>query len=73
MRITSEATFVLDPVQTNLRHPFDLEADDTPGAFTKKEQTRFYEVTLSEDGNDFVLSSEVRVKRNLDNQVISGT
>ena len=73
LRITSEATFVLDPVQTNLRHPFDLEADDTPGAFTKKEQTRFYEVTLSEDGNDFVLSSEVRVKRNLDNQVISDT
>ena len=56
-----------------MRHPFDLEADDTPGAFTKKEHARFDEVTPSEDDSDFALSSEVRVKENLDNQFISGT
>ena len=71
-RIKETVTFVVQPDLINLRHPYDLEADDTPGAFIKRDQVRFYEAKSTAEG-ELVLSSEVRVTRNKKGQVVRGT
>lgn len=44
VRITTAGTFIVDQRKIDLKHPYDLEADDVAGTYIKKEQTRFYEV-----------------------------
>ena len=38
--ISSTSTFVVDQKFAKVKHPFDVEADETVGAYEKKEQTR---------------------------------
>ena len=49
-RIKDTVTFVVQPDLINLRHPYDLEADDTPGAFIKRDQVRFYQAESTAEG-----------------------
>ena len=55
----------------NLKHPFDLDAHDIAGAFSKKDSVRFYEVDGEID--NFTVSSEVHVIRDESGEVVSGT
>ena len=38
--ISSTSTSVVDQKFAKVKHPFDVEADETVGAYEKKEQTR---------------------------------
>lgn len=49
LRIKDTGTFVMHQHQIHLKHPYDLDADDTPGAFAKKDSVRFYEVHKDQD------------------------
>ena len=55
----------------NLKHPFDLDADDIAGALSKKDSVRFYEVDGEID--NFTMSSEVHVIRDDRGDVVSGS
>ncbi len=72
LRIKTTSTFVVKQDLINLKHPYDLEADDTPGAFKKHDQVRFYEAKQTEDGL-LLMSTEVHVTKNRNGQVIGGT
>lgn len=72
LRIKHNSTFVIKQDLINLKHPYDLEADDTPGVFKKHDQVRFYEAAQTKEG-DLVLSSEVHVSKNRSGQVTGGT
>ena len=50
VQIKDTATFIVNQNVTNLKHPKDLDADDTPVAYNKKESTRFYELETGEGG-----------------------
>ena len=43
LQIKHTSTFVIKQDLINLKHPYDLEADDTPGVFKKHDKVRFYE------------------------------
>ena len=60
IRIKETATFVVQQDLINLKHPYDVEADDTPGSFIKRDQVRFYQNTISDD-RELCLSTEVHV------------
>ena len=60
--ISSTSTFVVDQKFAKVKHPFDVEADETLGAYQKKEQTRFYEVKVNDEG-ELLISSEVSVNK----------
>jgi hypothetical protein len=47
----------------HLKHPNDVEASDTPGSSIKRNQVRFYQATVSDDG-ELSLSTEVHVRKN---------
>ena len=72
VRVKDTVTFVVNQSRANVKNPKDLDADDTPGAYCKKEQTRFYQVEESENG-EIEISCEVHVTRNAKGNVISGT
>ena len=55
----------------NLKHPFDLDADDIAGAFSKKDSVRFYEVDGEID--NFTMSSEVHVIHDDRGDVVSSS
>ena len=71
LRIKETATFIVDQNRILLKHPYDLDADDTPGAFEKKENVRFYVVRPCPDGG-FDISSEVHVVKDKDGRVTYG-
>jgi hypothetical protein len=71
LRIHESATFVINQGGIGLKHPFDLDADDISGAFTKKDNVRFYEVEGNED--KLIISSEVHVTRDRNGRIIAGT
>lgn len=71
LRITSTGTFIVKQNGVNIKHPYDLEADDLPGTFLKKEQTRFYEVREA-DGS-FDISCHIHVSKDANGRVIGGT
>ena len=39
IRVNETMTFVLNQSQVDIKHPFDLDADQIGGAFTKKQQS----------------------------------
>ena len=39
-RVTETATILCDQREVKLRHPYDMDADDTPGAFTSNDNVR---------------------------------
>ena len=71
LRIQENATFVINQGGIGLKHPFDLDADDIAGAFTKKDSVRFYEICGDED--NLIISSEVHVTRDRNGCIIAGT
>lgn len=73
LRIKETASFAVDQAAIHLQHPFDLDADDTPGSFTKKDFVRFYEVTAYPNEKTFVMSSEAHVVRDTKGRVMSAT
>ena len=70
-RIKETATFVVYQDLINLKYPYDVEADDTPGSFIKRDQVRFYQATISDD-RELCLSTEVHVKKNNKGSIIGG-
>ena len=48
LRIKKTATFVVNQEKIGLGHPYDLEADDIAGAFSKKGQRSFF-TSLSQE------------------------
>ena len=62
MRIKYTATFVVNQMRANVKNPKNLDAHDTPGAYNKKEQTRFYQV--ENDDGEMEISCEVHVSKN---------
>ena len=72
LRIKHTSTFVIKQDFINLKHPYDLEADDTPGVFKKHDKVRFYEAKQTDEAELF-LSSEVHGTKNRNGQVIGGT
>ena len=71
--ISSTSTFVVDQKFAKVKHPFDVEADETLGAYEKKErQTRFYEVKVNDEG-ELLISSEVSVNIGSKGIVVGGT
>ena len=73
LRIRENGTFVVHQKNIQLKHPYDLDADDTPGAFTKKDSVRFYEVKINKEDRTLALSSEVHVTRDDEGRVLSGS
>lgn len=71
LRIQESVTFVVNQGSIGLKHPYDLDADDIAGAFTKKDSVRFYEIDGNED--ELVISSEVHVTRDRNGRIIAGT
>ena len=72
VRVKDTATFVVNQTGANVKNPKDLDADDTPEAYSKKEQTRFYQVEENDDG-EIEISCEVHVTKNMQGNVVSGT
>ena len=70
--ISSTSTFVVDQKLVKVKHPFNIEADETLGAYEKKEQTRFYEVKVGKDG-ELLISSEVSVEKDAKGNIVGGT
>ena len=72
-RIKETATFAVDQTAIRLQHPYDLDADDTAGSFTKKDSVRFYGVTVSEDDNAFDMTTEAHVVKDSHGRIVSAT
>lgn len=69
-RFKEDMTFVINQNKANIRHPYDLDADDNTGKFVKKENARFYEIT--DHGDHIDISHEVTTIKNDNGRVISG-
>ena len=53
--------FALHQQQSNIRHPFDIDADQIDGLFIKNDKSRFYDCDFGDEG---ILSYwEVYVKK----------
>ena len=63
-------TFVLNQSQVDIKHPFDLHADQIGGAFIKNDKVRFYEREFVDKGD--LTYNEVHIKKDSDGKVISG-
>ena len=72
VRVKDTLTFVVNQTRADVKHPKDLDADDTPGVYTKKEQTRFYQVERNKEG-DIEISCQVQVTKDGKGNVVSGT
>ena len=70
-RVKETATFVIDCKRTKVLHPFDLEADDVPGASENSTKVRFYRVDWGDDG-EMMVSTEVTPKKDKSGKVICG-
>ena len=73
LRIKETATFAVDQTAIRLQYPYDLDADDTAGSFTKKDSVRFYGVTISEDDNTFDMTTEAHVVKDSHGRIVSAT
>ena len=71
-RIKHTSTFVIKQDLISLKHPYDLEADDTPGVLKKHNKVRFYEAKQMKEA-ELVLSSEVHMTKDRNGHVTGGT
>ena len=69
IRVNETITFVLSQSQVDIKHPFDLDADQIGGAFIKNDKVRFYEQEF-DDGGDLTYN-EVHIKKDSDEKVTS--
>ena len=60
--MNENATFIIHQGVCNVKHPFDLQADNIGGIFRRKDQVCLYE-TVRNDGKETSLSSEVHVEK----------
>ena len=70
IRENETMTFVLNQSQVDIKHPFDLHADQIGGAFIKNDKVRFYEREFVDKGD--LTYNEVHIKKDSDGKVISG-
>ena len=70
-RVTETATLLCDQREVKLRHPYDMDADDTPGAFTRNDNVRFYQI--KRENGKLRKSSEVHVVKDKEGRVIDGS
>ena len=60
--MNENATFIVHQDHCNVKHPFDLQANNIVRTFTRENQVRFYEAVRN-DSEDIRLSSEVHVEK----------
>ena len=70
IRENESMTFVLNQSQVDIKHPFNLDADQIGGAFIKNDKVRFYEYEFVDKGD--LTYNEVHIKKDSDGKVISG-
>ena len=70
IRVNETMTFKLNKSQVDIKHPFDLDADQIGGAFIKNDKVRFYECEFDDEGD--LTYNEVHIKKDSDGKVISG-
>lgn len=70
-RVKDTVTLLLHQKNLNIKHPYDLDADNISGSFKKNDKIRFYEWDFDDD--DSLIYSEVHVQKNASGKVISGT
>ena len=61
-RVRDSSTFIIDSKQAGVLHPYDLAADDVPGASESSTKVRFYHVS-NDDSNNLIISTEVTPTR----------
>ena len=61
LRVNENATFIIHQDHCNVKHPFDLQADNIGRTFTRENQVRFYEA-MRNDSEEISLSSEAHVE-----------
>ena len=70
LRLNENATFIIHQDHCNVKHPFDLQADNIGLTFTRKDQVPFYKAVRN-DSEEISLSSEVHVEKE-NGKVIGG-
>ena len=70
IRVNETMAFVLNQSQVDIKHPFDLDADQIGGAFIKNGKVRFYECEFNDEGD--LTYNEVHIKKDSDGKVTSG-
>ena len=71
--VQEDSVFILDQKRSKLKHIYDVEADDTPGAKIKREQLRFYQVNINQEDDTMDISTEVTVQKDHKGHVTRGT
>ena len=66
------STFVVNQTEAKVAHPFDLDSDDSSLKFSKKENTRFYQIYNFGMGN-IQVSHEITTVKDRHGRVIAGT
>ena len=49
LRANENATFIIHQDHCNVKHPFDLQADNIGGTLTRKDRVHFYETVRNEE------------------------
>ena len=70
LRANENATFIIHQDHCNVKHPFDLQADNIGGKLTRKDRVHFYEAVRN-DGEEISLSLEVDAEKE-NGKVIGG-
>ena len=51
IRMNETMTFVLNQSQVDIKHLFDVDADQNGGAFTKNDKVQYYECEFDDEGD----------------------
>ena len=70
IRVNETMTFVLNQSQIDIKHLFDLDANQIGGVFTKNKKTRYYEYEFDDEGD--LTYNEVHIKKDSDGKVTFG-
>ena len=70
VRVDETITLVLDQRHVYLKHPVDLDADQTGGAFIKNDKVGYYECEFDDAGD--LTYRKVHLKKDRDGKVTSG-
>ena len=63
-------TFVLTQSQGDIKYPFDLDADQMGGVFSKNDKVWYYKCEFDDERD--LTYNEVRMKKDSDGKVLSG-
>ena len=70
IRVNETVTFVLNQSRVDIKHPFDLDADQIVVVLTKSDKVRYYECEF--DDEEDLTCNEVHIKKDSDRKVTSG-